>query len=70
MQRQISQWLDVLSEYIANRKGLLPLLGIALVILNLILSFFPGMGFVSESDLFLHLGVIVAILGILLAWAL
>jgi membrane-bound ClpP family serine protease len=70
MQRRISQWLDVLSEYIANRKGLLPLLGIALVILNLILSFFPGMGFVSESDLFLHLGVIVAILGILLAWAL
>ncbi len=62
--------LDRLAEYLAQRKGLIPLLGAALVALNFILQFFPSLGFLATSDLFLHLGVIVAIVGFLLAAAL
>jgi hypothetical protein len=69
MVHAVSVAIDRLSEFFAHRKGLLPLLGIFLVVLNLIFRVFP-LGWVSTSDLFLHLGVIVAILGFMLAWAL
>ncbi|HSO27090.1 MAG TPA: hypothetical protein VLS48_03405 [Anaerolineales bacterium] len=70
MQRRFSRFLDRLSEFLSQRKGLLPLLGIALVAINAVLQFFPGSGWLAESDLLLHLGVIVALLGFLLGWAL
>lgn len=67
----ISRLLDWLSNFIAHRKGLLPLIGIVLVSLNFILQFFFPLGhWFPSSNLFLHLGVIVAIFGMLLAWAL
>jgi hypothetical protein len=66
----LSRLLDALSEYLAHRKGLLPLLGIALVLGNLALKLIPGMGFVAESDLLLHLGVVIGMFGLLLARAL
>ena len=66
----LSKLVDNASNYFAHRKGLLPLIGIALVILNYILPFLIGMNLVTQSNLFLHLGVIVAILGFMLAWAL
>jgi hypothetical protein len=66
----LSKTLDALSEYLAERKGLLPLTGVLLVILNLILvAIFPGI-WISRANLFLHLGIILAILGIALARAL
>lgn len=70
MQEFFSNFLDKLSEYFAARKGLLPLIGILLVLLNLILTFIPGMGFITGNNIFLHLGVIIAVLGILLGKAL
>ncbi len=67
----MSRLIDRLSEFLAHRKGLLPLLGMALVLLNLILQFvLPGGDFFVTSNLLLHLGVIIAIFGLLLAWAL
>jgi len=69
MLQKISKALDDLSEYFSQRKGLLPLIGIILILINFVLSQFP-LGWISESDLFLHLGVIVAIFGFMLAWAL
>ena len=66
---KISQFIDFLSEYLAQRKGLIPLLGIFFVILNFVIQFLH-LGWLAESNLFLHLGVIIAILGIMLAWAL
>lgn len=62
--------LDATSDFLARRKGLLPIIGILLVILNGLLQFFPGTGWLSTSNLFLHLGVVLAILGLMLAWAL
>lgn len=66
----ISKLLDQVSEYLARRKGLLPLLGILLIVINLILQFILPPGWLVSSNLFLHVGLIVAILGFLLAQAL
>ena len=67
------QWLnkklDQLSEFIAHRKGLLPLLGILLILANFIAQFIP-LGWVSDTNLLLHTGLIITILGIMLTWAL
>jgi hypothetical protein len=67
----ISRLIDWLSEFLAHRKGLLPLIGIVLVLIDLILQFlFPFGHWLPSSNLFLHLGVIVAVFGLMLAWAL
>ncbi len=65
----LSRLLDQLSAFLARRKGLLPLLGIILILANFILNLVSG-GWLAQSDLFLHLGIILAILGFMLAWAL
>ena len=67
---KISRFLDKVSEFLATRKGLLPFLGLLLVLLNLFLQFFPGLGWIVETNLFLHVGISTAILGFLVAWAL
>jgi len=69
MQR-LNRLIDTLSEFLAKRKGLLPFLGLILILINAILSFFPGGGWLSSTNLLLHLGVIVAIIGFMVAWAL
>lgn len=67
----MSKLLDNLSEFLAHRKGLLPLIGIALILLNLVLQFIlPPGSLLASSNLFLHIGLIVALLGLMLAWAL
>jgi len=69
MTEWFSRLIDRASDFFAARKGLLPLLGALLVLVNFVLRLaFPG--WLASSDLFLHLGIIVAILGFLLAWAL
>lgn len=70
MKARLSRLLDALSDYLASRKGLLPILGLILVIANAVLQFVPGGGWLASSDLLLHLGIVLAILGFLLAWAL
>jgi hypothetical protein len=66
-----SRLLDKASNYFAHRKGLLPLLGILLIIINFILPFIFGLDtLVTGSSLFLHLGIIIAIFGMMLARAL
>jgi len=67
----ISRLLDWLSNFLAHRKGLLPLIGILLIILNYVLFFILPAGYwLTASHLFLHLGVIFAVFGMMLAWAL
>jgi hypothetical protein len=66
----MSHLLDWLSEYLARRKGLLPLTGMALIGLNLLLQFtLPGT-WIAGTNLFLHVGILIALLGVLLSWAL
>jgi hypothetical protein len=68
--KRLSRLVDRASDFFAHRKGLLPLVGILLVIVNYVLPFLIGLNVVTQSNLFLHLGVIVAIFGIMLAAAL
>ena len=68
--KRLSRLVDWASDFFAHRKGLLPLVGILLVIVNYVLPFLIGLNVVTQSNLFLHLGVIVAIFGIMLAAAL
>jgi uncharacterized membrane protein len=70
MLEKFSRFLDRASDFLAYRKGLLPLIGIVLIILNGFLQFLPAIGWVAESNLLLHIGVIIAIIGIMTAWAL
>ena len=69
MLKWLSKLLDDLSNYLAPRKGLLPMLGLLFIVLNYPLQFLP-LGWFSESDLLLHLGLVLAIFGMLLAWIL
>ena len=67
----LSKLVDKASNFFAHRKGLLPLLGILFVIINYVLPFIFGIdNVITGSNLFLHLGVIIAIFGMMLAWAL
>jgi hypothetical protein len=70
MSDALSKLLDRLTDYLAERKGLLPLLGILFVIFNLLLWLILPACWLRDSNLFLHLGVILAIFGLLLARAL
>ena len=69
MIKKLSQFIDHVSEFFAARKGLLPLLGLLMVVLNFILRLLAP-GWFAQTDFFLHLGLILAIFGFMLAWAL
>jgi hypothetical protein len=69
MFQRMNKTLDKVSEFLAPRKGLLPLLGIFFVFINFVLQFLP-VGWLKSSNLFLHLGLVIAIFGLMLAWAL
>ncbi|MBN1920153.1 MAG: hypothetical protein JW892_02820 [Anaerolineae bacterium] len=65
--------LKRLSEFLANHRGLPVLIGVLLVVLNFILQLLPPwavIGWLANVDLFLHLGVIVGFLGLLIGDAL
>ena len=66
----MSKFLDHMSEYLAHRKGLLPIIGLILIVINLILQFIIPGNFLATTNLFLHIGLIVAIFGLMLSWAL
>jgi hypothetical protein len=65
----LSKLIDRASEWFSTRKGLLPIIGILLILSNFFVRvFLPG--WLSDSDLFLHAGAVIAIFGLMLAWAL
>lgn len=66
----ISKLLDRMSEYLAHRKGLLPILGIVMILFNLLIQFILPGNFLATTNLFLHIGLVTAIFGLMLAWAL
>ena len=62
--------LDRLSEFLARRRGLPTMVAILLVVINLILQFVPGLEWLARTNIFLHVGVIIGLTGILLSAAL
>jgi len=68
--RTLSTSLDALSTYLAPRKGLIPMIGMGLIIINLIFQLFFLNSWIAQSNLFLHIGLLTSIFGLMLAWAL
>jgi hypothetical protein len=62
-------WLNKISSFMARYRGLPIMIGVVLVALNFIFQLVP-LGWLSTSNLFLHLGIIVGLVGVLLAEAL
>jgi hypothetical protein len=70
MDKFILNVLDKSADFMAERPGFLPLLAVAFIVFNFVLQIFPGSGWVVESDLFLHFGLVIGILGLLIIRAL
>jgi len=70
MGQKLNNLLDSLSESLSQRKGLLIIISILLITLNLFLQFFPDTGWIVQTNLFLHIGVILGLTGVMVAWAL
>jgi hypothetical protein len=70
MSNALSRLLDRLSDFFSQRKGLLPLVGLALVFFNLALQVLAPASWWSQTNCLLHFGVILAITGFLIARAL
>lgn len=68
MKFSLNKFIDKSSEFIAHRKGLLPMIGINLIFINFILQF-VHLGWITETNLLLHVGLILALLGFVLSWA-
>ncbi|MEW5828993.1 MAG: hypothetical protein AB1846_08910 [Chloroflexota bacterium] len=66
----LSRLLDQVSEFLAHRKGLLPLVGVLLILLNLLLQFILPGSWLATTNLSLHIGLVIALFGLMLAWAL
>lgn len=59
--------VDRSTEFMAERRGLPQVLGFLLVLLNFFFQFIPALGWFAEYNVLLHLGVLLAIGGSLLA---
>ncbi len=69
----MNELLKKVSEFLAHHKGLPVLIGIGMVLLNLVfnlLPHWPVITWLADTELFLHLGVVVGLFGILLGDAL
>lgn len=67
MWNKLSTGIDKASNYFSDRKGLLPLVGLVLILVDqFLVIIFPELT-VSVINLFLHLGLVIAILGFLIA---
>ena len=69
----VSDLLKRIGEFLARVPGLPILVAIGLVALNFVLQFLPAwpvVGWLAHTHLFLHLGLILGFLGVLLADAL
>jgi hypothetical protein len=67
MDRRINDLIERINTFLMHRPGALPLVGLAFVLLNFLLRIFSGPGtWIVDVDLFLHLGVLVSVLGLLL----
>lgn len=67
MYDRINRLLERAADALAKRPGLPVLLAVGLVAINFILRLFPGSGYwVVDSDILLHVGVILGFIGVLL----
>jgi len=65
----VNELLERTSEFLARLPGLPVFVAVGLVVLNFVLQLLPAwpiVGWLAHTHLFLHLGVILGLLGVLL----
>ena len=63
----INRLVDQVADFLAKWPGLLPVVGLVLIVINFVLQIFPGPGYwFVDANLFLHLGLVITILGLLM----
>lgn len=67
MKRKVSELLDRLSNYLSTRKGYLPIIGFSFVILNLLIVLLFPDTLAARYNIAMHLGILIAIFGFLIA---
>jgi hypothetical protein len=67
MDQRINELVERINAFMVQRPGVLPLAGLGLIVLNLLLQLYPGPdSWIAASNLFLHLGLIITVIGLLL----
>lgn len=67
MDQRINQLVERINDFMVERPGIVPLVGLLLIVINFLLQIYPGPdAWIAGSNLFLHLGLIVSVLGLLL----
>lgn len=67
MDKRINDLLERMNDFLVKWPSAVPLLGLLLILLNFLLQFFPGPGvWFVDANVLLHLGIIVAVIGLLL----
>ena len=65
----VGEWFKRISEFLARMPGVPVLVAVGLVVLNFLFQLMPDwpvIGWLAHTHLFLHVGVILALMGILL----
>lgn len=62
-----NRFLEKAADFFAEKPGLLPVLALILIAINFLLRLFPGAGnWLVETDLLLHVGLILGFVGLLI----
>lgn len=70
MDKWLNQFLEATNEFMVKKPGILPMVGLLFIVLNLVLQIFPGPGrWLTDSNLFLHIGLLISLIGLLLVSA-
>jgi hypothetical protein len=65
----VGEWFKRISEFLARMPGVPVVVAVGLVVLNFLLQLMPAwpvVSFLARTHLFLHVGVILGLMGILL----
>lgn len=67
MDERINELVERINDFLVRKPGALPLVGVGLIVVNFVLQLFPGPeAWIARSNLFLHLGLILSLVGLLL----
>jgi hypothetical protein len=69
----LAEWIERTTNFLARFPGLPVLAGLGLILINFVLQLLPAwpvIGWMAHVNLFLHLGLVVSLIGLLLIRAL
>ena len=67
MDRRINEIIERINAFMVRRPGVLPLAGVGFILFNFLLQIYPGPdAWIADSNLFLHVGLVLSVVGLLL----